>query len=65
MGVCEMGKGGQKVQMSIIKQVSHGDVMYNMEMTVNKTVLHISKSLRVHPQSSHDRKKFSMYGDRC
>lgn len=31
--------------------------MYSKQMTVNKTVLHISKSVRVHLKSSHDRKK--------
>ena len=50
-----MHEVGEKVQTFFYKIVSHGDVMHNMEMTVNKTVTHISKSLKVHPQSSHDR----------
>ena len=59
--VDKMHEVGEKVQTFFYKIVSHGDVMYNMEMTVNKTVMHISKSLRVHPQSSHDRKKNFLY----
>ena len=37
----EMHDGGQKVQTSFYKTVSHGDVMYSMVTTVNKIVLYI------------------------
>ena len=40
-GVEEMHDGGQKVQTSFYKTVSHGDVMYSMVTTVNKIVLYI------------------------
>lgn len=39
--VREMGGGGQKVQISVIKLVGHGGVTYNIVTVVNNTVLHI------------------------
>lgn len=43
----ELSEGGQQVQTSSYK-ISSGNVMYSIMMTVNKTVLYISKLRKEH-----------------
>lgn len=48
---------GSKVTSSIIKLVSHQDMMYSMVTIMGNTVLHIGKLLRGDLQSPHRKKK--------
>ena len=40
-GVGELGEGGQKVQIPVLRQMCSGNVMYSMMTVGNKTVVHI------------------------
>ena len=40
-GWLQMDERSKKVQTSIMKEVSHGDITYSMVTIVNNTVLHI------------------------
>ena len=53
--VGEMGEESPRHKVPAIKQISQGDIMYSMVTTVNNTVLHIWKSLKVNLQSPHSR----------
>ena len=39
MGGCEVGEGGQKVQTSNYRKVTHGIIMCSMAVIANNTIL--------------------------
>ena len=63
-----IGEGGQKDKLPVVKQVSHGNAMQSVVTIVNDiAMLFLKVAKRVNLKSSYHQKNFfvTMHGDRC
>ena len=58
---------GQKVQLSVVRQISSRDLMYSMVTAVSTTILYLWFAKRIGLKHSHyeKKKKIAMWSDDC